>query len=36
LVRIPSDIVNRINLTGKERVKVYLDEKRRRIIYEVI
>ena len=36
LVRIPNDIVRKINLTGEERVKVYLDEEKRRIIYEVI
>ncbi|WP_457550410.1 hypothetical protein [Archaeoglobus sp.] len=36
LIRIPSDIVKRINLTGEEKVKVYLDEDRKRIIYEVI
>jgi antitoxin component of MazEF toxin-antitoxin module len=36
LVRIPNDVVKRINLTGKEKVKVYLDEEKKRIIYELI
>jgi len=36
LVRIPNELVKRMKLTGKEKVKVYLDEERRRIIYEVI
>jgi len=36
LGRIPNDIVRKINLTGDEKVKVYLDEEKRRIIYEVI
>ena len=36
LVRIPNDVVRRIKLTGKEKVKVYLDEEKRRIIYELV
>lgn len=36
LVRIPNDVVRKINLTGDEKVKVYLDEKKKRIIYEVV
>ncbi len=36
LVRIPNDVVRRIKLRGEEKVKVYLDEEKRRIIYELI
>jgi antitoxin component of MazEF toxin-antitoxin module len=36
LVRIPNDVVRRIKLTGDEKVKVYLDEEKKRIIYEVV
>jgi len=36
LVRMPNELVRRKGLTGKEKVKVYFDEEKRRIIYEVI
>jgi antitoxin component of MazEF toxin-antitoxin module len=36
LVRIPNELVRRIGLTGEEKVKVYFDEEKKRIIYEVI
>ncbi len=36
LVRIPSELVKRLNLTGEEKVKVYFDEEKKRIIYEVM